>query len=209
MDKTIKALPSTYGGITYRSRAEARWARFFDLAGIEFMYEPEGYDIRGEWYVPDFYLPKADGGMWWEVKPGPPTEKEDRLAQRLSRAQGKGFAIACGPPGQDTEIIHYGRKYRLQCWVKTGDGLPMLHGHGHHTYLRGTQSDLHEIRDNEDLEGAAALQFDRAGVAIMPERRVVYPTERPLFGWQGERRVVKPKDSFGTRRVLGQRRPWE
>ena len=48
---------TTYNGITYRSRLEARWAVFFDKLGIKYNYEPEGYKLdNGLNYLPDFYL---------------------------------------------------------------------------------------------------------------------------------------------------------
>lgn len=70
MSETVSAIRSiwtTYKGITYRSRAEARWAVFFDKMGIEAAYEPEGFVLpSGACYLPDFYLPGYD--TYVEVK---------------------------------------------------------------------------------------------------------------------------------------------
>lgn len=63
----IKAIPTKYNDILFRSRLEARWAVYFDLMGIEYLYEPEGYNLDGVYYLPDFYLPKVS--MFAEVKP--------------------------------------------------------------------------------------------------------------------------------------------
>jgi hypothetical protein len=63
----IKAIETVYNGYRFRSRLEARWAVFFDTLGIKYEYEPEGYDIDGVWYLPDFWLP--DFGIYCEVKP--------------------------------------------------------------------------------------------------------------------------------------------
>jgi hypothetical protein len=52
---TIKALPSFYAGVKFRSRLEARWARYFDLIGVEWEYEPEGYALPSGNYCPDFF----------------------------------------------------------------------------------------------------------------------------------------------------------
>ena len=56
----IKAIPTKYSGITFRSRLEARWAVFFDALGIEWEYEAEGYEIEygngNVYYLPDFRL---------------------------------------------------------------------------------------------------------------------------------------------------------
>ena len=57
----IKPIETIYNGYRFRSRLEARWAVFFDAAGIEYQYEIEGYKLsNGKWYLPDFYLPKFD-----------------------------------------------------------------------------------------------------------------------------------------------------
>ena len=57
---TIKPIETVYNGYRFRSRLEARWAVFFDTAGIPYEYEPEGYECEGEKYLPDFYLPTLD-----------------------------------------------------------------------------------------------------------------------------------------------------
>jgi hypothetical protein len=48
----IKAHPTVYKGTTFRSRLEARWAAFFDLAGWTWQYEP--IDLVG--WSPDFLV---------------------------------------------------------------------------------------------------------------------------------------------------------
>ena len=54
----VKAIETCYNGYRFRSRLEARWAVFFDRAGIPFEYETEGYVLPdGSCYLPDFYLP--------------------------------------------------------------------------------------------------------------------------------------------------------
>lgn len=66
--KHIKAIETQYKGYRFRSRLEARWAVFFDAMGIEWQYEPEGYDLGVlGWYLPDFFLPASN--IWIEVKP--------------------------------------------------------------------------------------------------------------------------------------------
>ena len=63
----IKAIETIYNGYRFRSRLEARWAVFFDNAGIEYKYEVEGFkNDDGICYLPDFYLPKTE--TWVEVK---------------------------------------------------------------------------------------------------------------------------------------------
>lgn len=79
----IAAIETTYGGIKYRSRLEARWAVFFSSLEIEFEYEREAYELSPNEgsseesknivlrYLPDFYLPKQSKfpkPLWVEVK---------------------------------------------------------------------------------------------------------------------------------------------
>ena len=45
-------IPTMYDGYRFRSRLEARWAAFFDLAGWEWKYEP--IDLDG--WIPDFWV---------------------------------------------------------------------------------------------------------------------------------------------------------
>lgn len=66
----IKAIQTRYAGCHFRSRLEARWAVFFDHCGIEWQYEPEGFqhtmhDRAYDW-LPDFHLPATN--TWVEVK---------------------------------------------------------------------------------------------------------------------------------------------
>jgi hypothetical protein len=62
----IKALPSWYNGIQFRSRLEARWAYYFDLLGVKWEYEPEAFALPSGNYLPDFILDK--GRAFAEVK---------------------------------------------------------------------------------------------------------------------------------------------
>lgn len=52
MKRRIKAHPTTYNGVRFRSRLEAQWAAFFDL--IEWQWEYEPIDFVG--WTPDFWL---------------------------------------------------------------------------------------------------------------------------------------------------------
>lgn len=70
MQNKIKPIETVYDGYRFRSRLEARWAVFFNAAGIRYQYEPEGFVLSdGTWYLPDFYLPSNDkSGMAWFVE---------------------------------------------------------------------------------------------------------------------------------------------
>ena len=56
--------PTTYQGVRFRSRLEARWAAFFDLAGWSWEYEP--VELAG--WAPDFLL-HVPTPLYVEVKP--------------------------------------------------------------------------------------------------------------------------------------------
>jgi len=92
----ITPLQTKWNGILFRSRTEARWARFFDELQIPYEYEKEGYALSSGWYLPDFWLPEQD--CWFEVKGSNPTEKEQQLMWQLCRGTGKLGFIHAGPP---------------------------------------------------------------------------------------------------------------
>lgn len=82
IDYTIKAYPTVYKGMRYRSRLEAKWSAFFDVLGWQFQYEPE--DL-GSW-SPDFQLITAGGlhPVFIEVKPISAFDRP--TADRMERA---------------------------------------------------------------------------------------------------------------------------
>ena len=65
MDYTIKAIPTEYNSVVFRSRLEAKWAAFFDLCNWSWEYEP--FDIEG--WVPDFIIRGKNNNLLVEVKP--------------------------------------------------------------------------------------------------------------------------------------------
>jgi len=65
----MKAIETKYKGYRFRSRLEARWAVFFDALGIDWEYEPEGYDLgEAGWYLPDFSIKINGYKIYLEVK---------------------------------------------------------------------------------------------------------------------------------------------
>ena len=77
----MKAIETRYKGYRFRSRLEARWAVFFDALGIEWEYEKEGYESEdGTRYLPDFWLPRTDGGIFVEIKGAYPQFEDLRKA---------------------------------------------------------------------------------------------------------------------------------
>jgi hypothetical protein len=86
---TLKAIETRYKGYRFRSRLEARWAVFFDTLGIPYRYEPEGYDLDGLLYLPDFYLPKHK--YYLEVKPElPPQADPEQTTEKVARLTRRG-----------------------------------------------------------------------------------------------------------------------
>jgi hypothetical protein len=98
--KFIHSLPSKYRGVHFRSRLEARWAYYFDRIGLEWRYEPEGYNLSGEFYCPDFLC----GNDWFFVEIKPNKEERDKgltKAHALAKATGLDVFITHGPPSMD------------------------------------------------------------------------------------------------------------
>ena len=148
----IKAIETQYKGYRFRSRLEARWAVFFDALGVEWVYEPEGYDLgEAGWYLPDFWLPRLD--TWIEIKPYAPSDNEIfkmwSLAQaRIQKNVCKENFFLCGTPGlpqivmdvtdRGNGLIHPGSGYfalsvtgyamegkpliNFECFAETGGG---------------------------------------------------------------------------------------
>jgi hypothetical protein len=65
MPDAIRSIITDYAGCRFRSRLEARWAAFFDLAGWRWEYEPPE---QPNW-IPDFLLIGDDQAIKVEVKP--------------------------------------------------------------------------------------------------------------------------------------------
>lgn len=114
----MRALQTKHNGVLYRSRTEARWAVFFEQMGWTFVYEPEGYDLDGEWYLPDFWLQEFE--MFVEIKAEAPTEAEIAKAEALHKYSRKRVILIAGSPGIET--------YQIIEWrdgKRAGHGVPV------------------------------------------------------------------------------------
>lgn len=116
------ALPTVYRGNQFRSRLEARWAIVFDLIGVPWQYEPEGFALPSGNYLPDFWLPTIKN--YFEVKGVEPTERESALAFELSKATGHDVMVAWGglpvnPDEYGWEDHNYNSKWR-DIWLNGG-----------------------------------------------------------------------------------------
>lgn len=84
---TIRAIETRFNGYKFRSRLEARWAVVFNHLHIPYNYEPEGYNLNGIFYLPDFWLPEQQ--CFFEVK-GLHTDNDGpRKARLLALHSGK------------------------------------------------------------------------------------------------------------------------
>jgi hypothetical protein len=114
----IKPIETWYRGYRFRSRQEARWAVFYDAAGITWRYEQEGYDLSAvelpnepgaleqvhfghirenpaagnEIGIPRWYLPDfylPKQKCWVEVKTRRPSRLEAEKMARLAWGKGE------------------------------------------------------------------------------------------------------------------------
>ena len=92
-----------YGGVTFRSQLEARWAAYFDRQGIAWEYKPARFDG----WAPDFRLELGGVEAYAEVKPV--SEFPMDVAQRILNA-------GCGG-----DIFILGQRPR-HAWRYRGDG---------------------------------------------------------------------------------------
>lgn len=97
------AIETEYKGYRFRSRLEARWAVFFDALGLEWQYEPQGFEVGDARYLPDFYLPKSN--TWIEVKGSDELLKQD--ADRMEMVLDFGSPVP-GIMDSDSDPSPYG-----------------------------------------------------------------------------------------------------
>ena len=113
-------MPTTYNGIPFRSRLEARWAIFFDAMSTPWEYEPENFITRHGPYLPDFYLPECDS--FFIVKGEGITEEEKEKVEDLAAKTERGAVIAIGQIPKFEDWRH--RRYQLTGWKLEGKYMP-------------------------------------------------------------------------------------
>jgi hypothetical protein len=101
--RTIKAIDTQYRGFLFRSRLEAKWANFLDLLKVPWDYEAEGLNLDGEFYLPDFWLPRF--GMFLEIKGTPPTQQELLTAEKVRDLVGNSIAVVHGYPTENIGVF--------------------------------------------------------------------------------------------------------
>ena len=94
---SIQPIPTKYNGYSFRSRLEARWAYFFDLIDLPYVYEPQPYRCGPTGgYLPDFWNSAVN--TFIEVKPYYPSMHEIEKAKSLCIRSGKSVELICGDP---------------------------------------------------------------------------------------------------------------
>lgn len=93
---SVRVIETTYHGVTYRSRLEARWAVFFDALHLHHEYEAEAFTDGNRSYLPDFHVPSLK--TFFECKPEYPGLEEVERARIAGEATEHRVIIVCGPP---------------------------------------------------------------------------------------------------------------
>lgn len=135
MQYTIKAIPTLYSGTLFRSRLEARWAAFFDLAGWQWDYEP--FDLDG--WAPDLKIKTVDHSEFLcEIKPISISSHWKSLADAFKKTKGYEVRYPVRLLGLGPESDKYGqvdlclyfhgtdiRRYPAMCLFQHGEfGFP-------------------------------------------------------------------------------------
>lgn len=84
-----RGIPTTYRGILFRSRVEARWAAAFDRMGWLWEYEP--IDLDG--YIPDFLVSMGGARILIEIKHSPDESELDRAKDKIEASGWHGEAV--------------------------------------------------------------------------------------------------------------------
>lgn len=88
----MRSVPTLYNGILFRSQLESKWARFLDLIGWEWHYEP----LPLNRYLPDFSLPFEHAPMILEVKPAGNLEQLHEHKAKIEASGWTGEALIVG-----------------------------------------------------------------------------------------------------------------
>ena len=111
----LKAIETTYRGYRFRSRLEARWAIFADTLGLQWTYEPEGFELYdGSRYLPDFLV---DGIGWIEIKPDKNAEYDDEVSMLGEVVYGtvkNGYLLAGSIPDPECSYLETGDSLGLE-----------------------------------------------------------------------------------------------
>lgn len=188
MDYESQPIPTPYRGVVYRSRTEARWARFFGFLEIPFEYETQGFNTDGEWYLPDFLVFGALGMLWVEIK-GSWKKDPDGVGKfrrfAVGRPQPSRAALIEGPPALG-----------LRCLVIGGD--ESLDD----PFMGPWEADDHEWRPCQ-----GGYHYDLAYAGTFRAKFAQHPGCPEDFGAGGEERVARAVEAALNERFGGKSAP--
>ena len=135
MEYKVKAHPTKYGGVLYRSRLEARWAAFFDLAGWKHEYEPIDFprwspDFRVEFdcyhsECPPTHILFVEVKPYWSIGQFKNHESSRHLGCGIGDLCNYEICDSSGQFGANTEVTHWsmghgsgGGDEELSQWVE-------------------------------------------------------------------------------------------
>ena len=102
-----------YGGYLFRSKVEAQWALVLDRLGVEYVYEPDTYQLhltgtaKTTSYIPDFEVPQWNAFV--EIKYAPEPDLDAcRKCAALAKVTGKDVYLFFRPPWD--QVVSKGRK---------------------------------------------------------------------------------------------------
>jgi hypothetical protein len=113
---TPRAIETVYRGYRFRSRLEARWAVWLDALGVDWDYEPEGFDLPYGTgtvsYLPDFWLPREQA--WLEIKPDSPSVEDIGKMHALALATDRPVVCLIGR-------VWRGEYFGVIAWTQFGE----------------------------------------------------------------------------------------
>lgn len=123
MTNTIKAIPTDYLGIGFRSKSEAMFANVLEANNLSWVYEPKG--VFCDDYTPDFLSVECRGNILsadvFEYKPRTPTRAYlERLASKFPGIRRK---LNCfGRVSFSVVVVDFFSDYAPQMWCLSGSG---------------------------------------------------------------------------------------
>lgn len=155
----IRPIETTYAGVRFRSRLEARWAVFFDALGVKWLYELEGFELpSGRRYLPDFRL--VDIG-WFEVKPA--KCEDDRWPEFAN--VGDPLYVAFGIPGEIEVWRGAGDWDHAQQFCLCACGLVTMQFEGRGERCCGVYHNTPMAKVGAAFSKALSMRFERNGGA--------------------------------------------
>lgn len=107
MAKRTELMPTSFRGVTYRTRIEARWAVFFDRLGVTFHYKPEKLELPDrQCCTPTFYVHEFEAYIWVFASSSEILIEESELAFKLFKSEQVNHVwLIMGPPNPEIANI--------------------------------------------------------------------------------------------------------